>query len=329
MPTRPFGRIAAASAFLFSVAHAGASRAEAPPSDAQVTAARDLFLAAEKDEDAQRWGDALEKLQRVAAVKLTSGVRYHTALCEEHLGHLGAALRDYKAAAAQARSENAADVLRLVDKRVADATDRQPHVVVVLVPDAFDATVWLDGQPIAPGTPIPVDPGSHAIEARASGRAPSSMTVTVQERESPAVQVRLDPLVTTPPPAPEPAPLPSLPATSNVESGRSGHRAVAIVGLAGAVGLAAGGIGAYLVATSKHSDAVAACAQVVTRQADACDSQRSTVRTWDWVALGAWAGALGAGVLATVSFVRLRHDAAPSAAHLVVGPSTVGLAGTF
>jgi len=332
MPNRPFGRIAAASAFLFSVAHAGAARAEAAPTDAQIRAARDLFIAAEKDEDAQHWGDALEKLQRVAAVKLTSGVRYHTALCEEHLGRLTAALRDYKAAASQARSENAADVLRLVDKRVVDATDRQPHVVVVLVPDAFDATVWLDGEPIAPGTPVAVDPGSHAIEARATGRAPSSTTVTVQERESPSVQVKLDPLVTAPPPAPAPAASPPPEAASSVEGTRSsapGHRAVAIVAVVGAVGLAAGGVGAYLAATSAHSDAIAACAQVVTAETDACDSRRNTVRTWDWVALGAWAGALGAGALATVSFIRLRHDTAPSAAHLVVGPSTIGLGGTF
>jgi hypothetical protein len=144
------------------------------PSDAQLRAARDLFVAAERDEDEQRWSDALEKLQRVALVKSTSGVRYHMALCEEHLGRLLAALTDYKTAASEAHTENASDVLRLVDKRIADSTERIPHLVIVLVPSSPDATVRLDGQPVAPGVPLSTDPGTHTIDAQAPGRAPST-----------------------------------------------------------------------------------------------------------------------------------------------------------
>src|ERR1700750_421558 len=119
MPTR-LRRSAAAwllsSLAALAAAPARADSAPTAPSAADLKAARDLFIAAEKDEDAQRWADALDKLERVAAVKRTSGVRYHTALCEEHLGRLRAALEDYKGAAAQARDENATDVLRLGDK---------------------------------------------------------------------------------------------------------------------------------------------------------------------------------------------------------------------
>src|ERR1019366_10378211 len=133
MQMRPSGRLAAAIALLIAVGPANAARADPAPTESQLAAARDLFMAAEKDEDAQRWADALDKLTRVSAVKLTSGVRYHTALCEEHLGRLVAALRDYKAAADQAHAEDAADVLRLVDKRVADAPDRLPRLLGVLL----------------------------------------------------------------------------------------------------------------------------------------------------------------------------------------------------
>src|SRR5260221_4408043 len=103
--------------------------ADDAPTTAQLNAARSMFIAAEKDEDAQRWSEAFEKLQRVAQVKLTPGVRYHLALCEEHLGRLVAALSDYKTAASDALAEKASDVLRLVDRRITDTTERIPHVI--------------------------------------------------------------------------------------------------------------------------------------------------------------------------------------------------------
>ncbi len=63
------------------------SRAEEPAkvslTPGQIQAARDLFPAAMKDEDGERCSDALQKLQRVAQIKSTAGVRYHIALCEE------------------------------------------------------------------------------------------------------------------------------------------------------------------------------------------------------------------------------------------------------
>src|SRR5580700_8963565 len=128
---RPLGCLALAT-FSLSLLPSRAATAADGPTEAQLSAARALFIAAEKDEDAERWSDALEKLQRVAQVKLTPGVRYHIALCEEHLGRLVAALNDYKVAASEAHAENASDVLRLVDKRVADSTERIPHVIIVL-----------------------------------------------------------------------------------------------------------------------------------------------------------------------------------------------------
>jgi hypothetical protein len=309
-----------------------AAAAEAPTA-AELNAAREQFMAAEKDEDAQRWSDALEKLQRVARVKLTSGVRYHTALCKEHLGRLVEAMNDYKAAAAQARTENATDVLRLVDRRIAESTERTPQVVIVLVPSTPEATVLLDGQPIAAGTPLPVDPGTHTIDASASGRTASSATVTVQERDSTRIELRLDPV------APAPVASPPAPVIESPEPARSAvpeprpPRAptVTIVAAATAGALAAGGLAAYLVAGSQHSDSVQGCAQIVSTQTDACDAGKNSVRAWDWVGVGAWAGAAVAGAVAIVSLVRSHAGGAGAApaASLVVAPASMRLEGTF
>ncbi len=314
--------------------------AAAAPSQAELNAARELFIAAEKDEDAQRWNDALVKLERVAQVKLTSGVRYHTALCEEHLGHLVAALSDYEAAAEQAHAENATDVLRLVDRRIADSTERTPQVVVVVVPSVPDAILLLDGQPIAAGAAIRVDPGTHTIDASASDRQASATTVTVQERDSTRVEVKLEPVTSPSPPPPAAAvdkPQPHPPAQ---EHRPSGHPTLTIVAAAAALGLAAAGVGAYLVAGSEHADSVQICAQMVSLQADACDAHKNAVRAWDWVGVAAWVGAAAAGTLAIVSLVRPHRDSvgtrgdrrgtlpAPSA-RVVVGPASMGLEGTF
>src|SRR5438105_1618308 len=95
-----------------------AATSQGAPTDT-LERARQLFVQAEIDEDKERWSEALEKLRAVSQVKLTAGVRYHLALCEEHLGQLVRALSDYRAAEEQARTENAKDVLRIVGKQLA------------------------------------------------------------------------------------------------------------------------------------------------------------------------------------------------------------------
>ncbi len=306
----------------------GAPRADAAPTEGQLTAARELFIEAEKDEDAQRWQDALEKLTRISAVKLTSGIRYHTALCEEHLGHLVSALRDYKGAANQARDENAGDVLRLVDKRVIDSSERIPQLVIVLVPTLPDATVRLDGQTIRPGVPIPVDPGAHNVDAIAPGYTQSTRSVTLEERASTSIEVKLDP--TTPPPPPV-AVAPAPRATRRAaRAATSGDRTVAIVAAAGAVGLTALGVGAYVIAGNQRADSVQACAQVTSVDPDACAARKNLVRIWDWAAVAAWTGAAAAGALAVFSLTRHPHDAASRPTpRIVVGPASVGVVGSF
>ena len=82
----------------------GAAPARADdPKDTQVTATRELFIAATKDEQAGRFAEALEKLRKVVVLKPTAGVRFHIANCEEGIGQLVKALDDYSRAETQAR----------------------------------------------------------------------------------------------------------------------------------------------------------------------------------------------------------------------------------
>jgi len=295
----------------------GASPAMATPTDAQVQAAREIFAQAEKDEDASRWSDALEKLRRVSEVRLTAGVRYHVALCEENLGQLAGALSDYTAADTQARSENAQDVQRLVGTRLASLGPRVPRLTVHVVPEVPDEVVTLDGQPIAHsliGAALPVDPGAHRVEATAANRPTSSALVTLRERDSTVLEVKLGALST-----PTPTPTSTL----------TPHRAAATLATAATVVLAAGGVGAFLLAGGSHDSAVSSCARVVSASADACDSQKNEVRAWDFVAAGAWVGAALAATIAIVLWTKPSHEPTATTTRILAGPGSLVLGGRF
>lgn len=315
------------------------SSAQAGPADVEVRMARQLFADAEKDEDAGQWNDALVKLRRVAQVKLTAGIHYHIALCEEHVGHLAAALDEYTSAEVQARSETATDVLRLVGKRIADLGPRVPRLTIRLVPSVADATVTLDGARLSPavlGTALPVDPGEHHIEAGTADRPATLRTVTLRERDVMVVDL---PLAEPPPPPPVVPPAAtsrpdtsggsaSSPLESTGDSGSSRpSRGGAILASAGAVVLAGGGIAAFLAAGSAHTRAVSQCAALVSTSPDACDSEKNGVRSWDFTAAGAWLGAAAATTVAIILWARPSTSA--TSAQLLFGPGSMILRGGF
>jgi hypothetical protein len=326
MPSRCFRRTTIAFAL-----HASAGLWGVPSlaADGQLQSARQQFAQAESDEDAGRWGDALDKLRHVLEVKRTAGVQYHIALCEEHLGQLVAALADYRAADGNAHSDNAQDVLNLVGKRLADLDARVPRLTIHLVPEAPDASVTLDGSALAHtliGVAMPVDPGVHRVEASAQGRATSSVEVTMRERDATVLDVKLEnTVVREPPPAREQDLSPSQ---GRVPEGP--NRGAAVAFAITALVTAGVGLGAYIAAGNARSGGETGCAEVVSAAPDACDSKRQPVRAWDWVAAGAWAGAATAGTLAVLSWTRSPRPAAPASSIRVhVGFGSLGVAGDF
>jgi hypothetical protein len=322
------------------------SSAQAAPAEGDVRVARRLFADAEKDEDAARWADALDKLRRVARVKLTAGIHYHIALCEEHLGQLATALDEYTSAEGQARAENAQDVLAIVGKRIADLGPRVPRLTLRLVPDVPDAAVALDGTNLPAavlGTALPVDPGEHRIEVTAPDRPSTTQNVTLRERDMTVLDVRLADVrvvQAVPPPAssaaiaPSPPLVPGSPAALPAEplaAARGPSRTGAAVATVGTVVLAGGGIAAFLLAGSAHTTAVAECREVPSLAPGACESQKNSVRAWDFTAAGAWLGAAGVGTVAVIAWAHPGSQRASSgaSAQMVVGLASLGLAGRF
>lgn len=312
-----------------------AGAALADPSPSELAVARDLFAQAQKDEDAQQWGPALEKLKRVAAIKVTPGVRSHIAACEEKLGQLVLALADYESAEALARQQGNAEVLAAIAEPMAKLKARVPTLTITAPPNA---AVMLDEKRLAPGAlgvALPIDPGAHRVDARAPGKPAYGATVRVKERDAVALEVKFadgappppEPPKTEPPKTEPPSASPTAepPADAPRPEGamKSGSLVPGIVAAGGAVGLVALGIGAFAAAGGAQGDLEAQCAASV-----ACpDDKKGAVHAWDTVALLSWIGAAGLAGLSVYFFVR--SGSAKSEASLVVGPGSVGLRGVF
>ena len=301
-------------------AHADGASPSAPPQSvhqgslgvSELQAARELFAEAESDEKAGAWALALGKMQRVGQIKMTPGIRVHIAVCEEHLGHLVAALGEYALADAQAQAENNREVQRLIREPLEALQARVPRVVLRVPPDVRGLTVALDGKPLVAGVlgmAMPVDERAHEVHASAPGFQAFRASFVGKERERVEVIVRLEPLSSSEEPAAEE---------------RRSRRTAAIFATAGAVVLAGGGVGAFLVAAGKQSDARDACARAVT-----CDSMKSGVRAWDTLALASWIGAGAAAALAVVLWTSPGGGKKLAPAAVVLGPGSARLEGSF
>ena len=324
-------------------ARAGGRGDRTDPTPTQIQAARELFADASKDEDAGRWESALEKLHRVADVKLTAGIRYHIALCEEKLGLTATALAHYGDALQAANAEHNKEVIELLrEPFLGDLRARVPSLALNVPRDVSDVEVTIDGQRQPSGlwgVGVPIDPGTHRVEAHAPGRRPFTREIAMRDRDATVMDVTLHPEPPQPAVAPAPRAAPAAtagaevraaamtPATPGRDDAAAGPRAHpsrigAIVATAGALVLAGGGLGAYVQAGSEASDARDRC-----RTQTSCDDRRSPVRMWDGVALGAW---IGAAALTTIAVVLWATPSrAEHAGRVVLGPGALRLEGSF
>ncbi len=322
------------------VATRGALAAE--PTGAELREARELFSKAQSDEKAGDWPAALEKLKRVTQIKVTPGVRFHVAVCEEKTGQLVAALADYALAERQAAEEKNREVLSALKEPIAALQERVPRLLVKAPTDVKGLEVALDGKALAPGlfsAEMPVDAKAHTVEAHAPGRKAFSQTVTAREREITPVEIVLEPEgKATPAPVPIATSKPSAtplatPAASTTTKPTptpppaGGGKTLAIVATAGAVVLVGAGVGAFLVADGAQSDFRAQCP---TRAPGACEDLKTPVHTWDTLALGAW---IGGAALTTVAIIAWAKPSAKgtsgTSGRFFVAPAAAGLAGTF
>lgn len=327
------------ASFSMSVATPASAQAQKPSSAAseELKAARELFQDAYKDEQEKRYAQALEKFQRVAAVKESASVRYRIASVIEALGRLREA-RDAFRALAASKSGLAANEQEVADSAAerAHALDKKMPKLVIRLQDnpPADARVTIDGAP-APVTSAPrtieLDPGEHVILASSPTSNPSETKVQLVEGAEAPVIVTLTPLVATAPPPPPPA------------AKRNNTLAYVALGAGGV--LLVTGVALLLVREGDISDIEAACpggACPVGKRTD-LESKRDQAELFG--PLGVTLGVVGLAAAGTGAYLLLRpapsQDSGPASAvrstfpsvrigpRPVMGGAMIGASATF
>ena len=276
-----------------SAAPSAAAASSAAPSAAELERARKLFAEAQREQGAQHWQEALDKLTTVASIKDTAGIRFHIGNCLEHQGKLVEALEAFQRAHAMAEDSRTRDVLQTVGTRIEQLRIRIPTLTIRLPEGDSQATVHVDGRELDRtliGTPVGLNPGTHSIVIEFSRAAPIVRELELYEGRPETLEflrpaprpVRSAPVATSPP-APREAPKHHVPVGAWITMGSG-------------VALAAGGFIAFVSAGRLADDSREACARSV-----ACDPDRATtVRSYDAWAVGLWSAgavALGAGLV--------------------------------
>ena len=307
--------------------------------EAELSAARQLFAEALGDEQAGRHAAALEKFQRVQAVRDTQAVRYRIATCLEALGQLRAALAAYTSTSiAAAVDAESSSIARASRDKVEALSKRVARLVVTLSPHAPpDVVVKIDGEALQPntiGTPIVLDPGLHELLATSASSLPFRARVTLGEGAQTAVEATLTPLPA--PPALAPAPSPSVPEVKPVplpepartppHSRASPGRTTAGVALLGGGGLlVAGAVAVLLVRHADIQSIEAACQGGVCPLTDESNLESTRSRALVEGPVGIGLGVAGI-VAAGIGVYLLLTRSAPSATALApwIEPSAPG-----
>jgi hypothetical protein len=212
-----------------------------------------------------KYAEACPKFEASEQLDPGLGTLLNLADCYEKLGKTASAWAEYReaiplarAAGSKVREDLASERAKALESRLSLLTIRAPRGA-----DSAGLEIRRDGIPVLPaelGSPIPVDPGPHTVEASAVGKQKWSSTVELSEAQKleidvPALSPSGQPSA-APAGAGKPVDAPPLEQTAHPSSGQ---RTAALV--VGAVGIVGVGVGAVfgLGASSKWSDAKSHC----------------------------------------------------------------------
>lgn len=236
-------RTAAALAVSLAVGLTGTA-AQAQATAANARAAQLLFDEAKRLADQKDFTAACPKFVQSHQLDPAGGTILHAADCHEHERKLASAWAEYNEALSYAIKANRADREAIARARIDALTPKLAKLHVRLPAQSKSAAgfgIWLDGTRIGGAgslaeAPIPVDAGSHLVEARADGRLTASQQfVIVDGREQTITFEELAP----DPAAKSAAKSPGPESPTDADRGRTQR-------IGGLVLLGAGGVGLVL-----------------------------------------------------------------------------------
>jgi hypothetical protein len=303
--------------------------APAQPSDQDKALAATLFDEGHSLLTQGKVPEACRKLEESHRLDpLPGGTILNLATCHEREGRTASAMAEFREARALAERDHRDERVALADERL-KAIEPMLSMLVVVVPPAADLpdlTIIRDGVAIgraAWGTKIPVDPGSHVVEATAPHKQMRHLevqvrpnadvqTVTVAALEDAAPEPAPAPVGPAPGPAAA-APVPETPAPPT-QTGLSTRRTWALVsGGVGAAGVIAGSV-AGIVAIAKHNSST--CNGPCTSQNDSLNKDAQTAADISTVSFAV--GLVGLGLGAFLWFGDSSVNVTPGVASLQV-----------
>ncbi|WP_437590430.1 hypothetical protein [Sorangium sp. So ce1000] len=251
-------RLALASVVLASAALLAPAGAAAQGAGGDPTLAQTLFEEGRRLMEAKSYAQACPKLAESQRLRPGTGTLLNLALCNEGLGKTATAWGQFKEALFASKKEGNAAREAFAQEHI-DALEPRLSKIQLNAESTPGLLVRVDGNDIpaaALGTPIPIDPGSHEVEATASGY--SVWSTTVQVGESADLKTIAVPKLLPAPAASKPAGPQAPPAGGGAVSGRSGGRGLQTAGyVIGGAGAAVLGVGAVfgVLAAGQASDA--------------------------------------------------------------------------
>jgi hypothetical protein len=338
--------------FLFAALWA--APAEAQTSSADIAAAQALFDAGKQAMSRHDYAVACPKLAESFRLDPAGGTAFALALCHEADGKTASAWADFNQALAIARRDHRTERETAAQEHIAALEKRLVKLNIVVKEDVPSLEIRRDGSPVGRaqwGTAVPVDPGTHAFEARADKKKPLRLDVATGAEGS-TVDVVIPPLVddtsaATPPPPPPPTatatqsaqPPPPPPPNGNQmkqppppetppEQADSRRTWVYVAGGIGVAGLATGTV-TGLIGMAKWSDAHKACPNNTCTKASDQSNGKEAGTFADVASVGFIVGGVGV-IAATALFLTAPSAPEPKKSGAlnvtpIVSPTSVGI----
>jgi hypothetical protein len=247
------------------------AHAQAAPSATSTKMAQDLVEQGRALGQQGKWGEALERFERAAALsgKTSPQLAFYVGYAESRVGKLVAAAVDLRRAIDLATQSRNDQVAKAAQAELPEVEARTPTLTITVNGTATPVSLQVDGAPlgvVALGSPVPLDPGAHAVIVQFANGSVNKQVSLVERQHQP---LAIDPptgasAVPIPPPGDKPAAsssstgLPPTPPPAEPSDGSTRKTiSYALMGVGGAA-LVTGGV-FYLLARSAISPVNQAC----------------------------------------------------------------------
>ncbi|AKT40914.1 hypothetical protein [Chondromyces crocatus] len=154
------------------------------PSPADKALAEALFLDGRKLMDAGDPKAACPKFEESHRLDPSGGTLLNLAVCHHKEGKTASAWVEFKEAASMSEDAGKPDRAAFARQRATELEAELSHLVLTLIAPTSGLKIHLDGAALSAaatiGTGIPVDPGEHQLEARATGKKTWSERVLIE-----------------------------------------------------------------------------------------------------------------------------------------------------